>query len=319
MKRAVVTGASGFVGANLVRRLLDDGHEVHVLLRTEFKSWRLEEIHDRTGIHHVDITSIDALESVMRSIRPDWIFHLAAHGAYPTQTDLDQMMRTNVLGTAALLSAALKVGFEAFLNTGSSSEYGLKDHAPAESEWLEPNSDYAVTKASATLLCSHVGRSTGAGIGTLRLYSVYGPWEEPSRLIPSLALRGLDGGLPQLAQPTTARDFIYVDDVLDAFVLAAEHVATDPGVVYNVGTGIQLTLAEVVGVASEQLGIDVQPTWGTMGNRSWDTNVWVSDSGRLRSLGWSPKVPFERGFAEFVRWVASDEDRLAYYRLHAAK
>src|SRR6185436_2537188 len=115
------------------------------------------------------------------------------------------------------VQAGLRVGFEAFVNAGSSSEYGFKDHAPAETEWLEPNSDYAVTKAAATLYCRQVAVSGRLPLCTLRLYSIYGPYEEPTRLIPTLILHGTEGALPALAAPDTARDYVHVDDASEAY------------------------------------------------------------------------------------------------------
>jgi len=107
------------------------------------------------------------------------------------------------------------------LIAGSSSEYGVKDHAPAENEQLEPNSDYAVAKAAATLLASHLGRERGLPVATLRLYSVFGPFEEPDRFIPTLVVHALRGQLPPLVDPAIARDFVYLDDVVEAFLLTA--------------------------------------------------------------------------------------------------
>ncbi len=196
MKRVVVTGATGFVGANLARRLLRDGHELHLLLRPANNPWRIRDIRDDVHSHEVDFTDKESLARVVGAIRPDWVFHLAAHGAYSWQTDLDSMVATNITGTINLVESCLRAGFEAFVNTGSSSEYGYKDHAPAETEWLEPNSYYAFTKASATLFCRYMAQSRNARIPTLRLYSVYGPYEEPARLVPALIMSGLRGKLP---------------------------------------------------------------------------------------------------------------------------
>ena len=92
-------------------------------------------------------------------------------------------------------------GVETFVNTGSSSEYGLKDHPPAEDESVEPNSIYAAAKAAATMLCQQAAASDGMNVSTLRLYSTYGPWEDPNRLIPALAVEGLRGEFPPLVAP----------------------------------------------------------------------------------------------------------------------
>jgi nucleoside-diphosphate-sugar epimerase len=306
-----MTGASGFVGANLARRLLGDGHEVHLLLRPGHRAWRVEELTDRVRRHEADLTDREAVGRVVTAVRPEWVFHLAAYGAYPQQADLDQMLRTNLMGTISLIEACLETDVAAFVNTGSSSEYGYKDHPPTEETWLEPNSYYAVTKASATLFCRFTAQRTGRAISTLRLYSAYGPYEEPTRLIPTLLVHGLRGKLPPLVDPTTARDFVFVEDVVDAFLLAARLGANE---VFNVGTGRQTTIAEIVEVARRQLGVAAEPRWGSMAPRSWDTNVWVADNARSQSqLGWLPRVALDDGVAATVAWLRAHPVLLSHY------
>ncbi|HEU5321375.1 MAG TPA: NAD-dependent epimerase/dehydratase family protein, partial [Methylomirabilota bacterium] len=263
MKRVLLTGATGFVGANLARRLLADGHEVHCLVRPGHASWRLEAIRRDVRLHEAALTDAAGLVALLGRVRPDWVFHLAVHGAYSTQTALDVMVQTNVVGTINLVQAALAHGVEALVNTGSSSEYGFKDHAPAETEWLEPNSDYAVTKASATLFCRYTGQSQGAPVRTLRLYSVYGPWEEPSRLLPTI-LRRARAGLPlEMAAPDAAHDFVYVDDVLDALT-DVERLPGASGEVFNLGTGVQSTLRDVVAAVQAAVGDRSEVRWGAL-------------------------------------------------------
>jgi nucleoside-diphosphate-sugar epimerase len=307
--RALLSGASGFVGANLARRLLADGHEVHVLLRPGHKPWRVEDIRKDVTVHDADLGDREAVERAMEASKPDWVFHLAAHGAYPAQRDVDQMIATNVQGTVNLLNAAVASGVESFVNAGTSSEYGYKDHAPAEDEWLEPNSDYAVTKAAATMYCRHTAQRTGLPISTLRLYSVYGPFEEPSRLVPTLIVKGLEGKLPPLVNPDVARDYIHVDDACDAFLLAATTRDQEAGVVYNVGSGVQTTLREIVAAARRILGVEAEPVWGSMPERSWDTNVWVSNPSKIKArLGWSPRHDLDSGLRETVEWFRLHPD-----------
>ncbi|MCC6179020.1 MAG: SDR family NAD(P)-dependent oxidoreductase [Chloroflexi bacterium] len=314
-KRALLTGASGFVGANLTRRLLTDGHEVHLLLRPAHHGWRLEDIQADVRVHIVDLSDREDVEQAVRAIRPDWLFHLAAHGAYSSQTGLRQMVDTNLVGTIDLVEAALAVGFEAFVNTGSSSEYGFKDHAPPETEWIEPNSHYAVTKASATLFCRYTAQRRDVHLVTLRLYSAYGPFEEPTRLMPAFAVHGLAGRLPPLVDPSIARDYVYVDDVSDAYVLAATRPDQERGAVYNVGTGVQTSLGELVDIVRRVLNVAVEPRWGSMPDRQWDTSTWVANSQAIRDrLGWQPRYDVEAGFRHLVNWLAAHPDALAYYR-----
>src|ERR1051326_6421035 len=128
MKRAIVTGASGFVGANLARRLVQDGHETHLLLRPSYRPWRLEGIADRVRVHLVEVHDAASTLQTLEQIAPDWVFHLAAFGAYSTQQGFAAMVQTNLMASVALLDACSKVGVEAYVQTGSSSEYGFKDH-----------------------------------------------------------------------------------------------------------------------------------------------------------------------------------------------
>lgn len=321
MTRALITGGTGFVGANLTRRLLRDGHEVHLLARDPRDAWRIEAIRPSIALHAADLQDRAAVARVVERIRPAWVFHLAAHGSHAWQTDLGGIVATNVVGTANLLEACLRTGFDAFVNAGSSSEYGLKDHPAVEEEALEPNSYYAVTKASATLLCRHAARRHGVRIPTLRLYSVYGPYEEPNRLVPALIVYGLRGTLPPLTSPHTARDFVYVDDVVDALLLAAARPAGDPGAVYNVGSGTQTTLHTLVELARRLFGIATEPAWGAMPDRIWDTSVWVADPRKIeRELGWRPARTLAEGLDRTAQWLRADADlhRLYEQRLRSA-
>ena len=315
MKRVLVTGATGFVGANLARRLVREGYEVNLLVRPGYTSWRLDDIRSDVRLRLVSLEDAEGVASAVAGIRADWIFHLAAHGAYSSQKDIHQMVNTNVLGTINLLQACLHAGFEAFVHSGSSSEYGFKDHAPAENEWLEPNSHYAVTKASATQFCSHIARQNGVHVPTLRLYSVYGPYEEPTRLLPTLITFAMAGRLPLLVDGNVARDFVYVDDVVEAYLMAAQRTDVARGATYNVGTGVQTSIREVVAIARQIMNITEDPEWGSMPDREWDTSVWVSNNAKLLGeLGWKPQNTFEQGFCLMLDWLQQNPTLQQFYQ-----
>src|SRR4051812_40096607 len=181
-RRTFVTGAGGFVGANLVRRLLADGHEVVATVRPGGDAWRLSDVAADIRVAEVDLGDGEALAAAIERERPEWIFHLAAHGAYSWQKDLARIFAADVLATSVLIAAARKAGADVLVHAGSSSEYGHKDHAPREDEVPEPEGPYAVAKLSATLLVANASRGDDLRGVTLRLYSAYGPWEEPRRL-----------------------------------------------------------------------------------------------------------------------------------------
>jgi len=180
---------------------------------------------------------------------------------------------------------------------------------------LEPNSDYAVTKASATLYCRSTAIRLRMPITTLRLYSVYGPFEEPKRLIPTLLVRGLDGRWPPLVDSAVARDFVFTDDVTDACLAAATRPASSPGAIYNIGTGRQTTLGEVVGAVKDLLAIGLEPSWGSMPRRVWDTTSWVADNRRaVAALDWRPDRTLRAGVRATLDWLQQNPDRLRLYR-----
>jgi nucleoside-diphosphate-sugar epimerase len=301
--RALVTGAGGFVGANLVRRLRDDGHDVHATSRPCGDRSRLAGLDD-VIVHEVDLSLPGAASALVRDVSPGWIFHLAAHGAYSWQTDSQQICQANLLGTMELVDAAERERVQAFVHAGSSSEYGFKDHAPDEHERPEPNSAYAVTKAAATMYCAHRANAAGLPAVTLRLYSVYGAYEDARRLVFTLVRHGLEGRLPPLASPETARDFVYVEDVCNALVLAAERAAERAGEIYNVGSGHQTTLRELVDCVRDLLAIEVEPDWGAHPQRTWDTDVWCASTKRIADeLKWSASTGVAEGLDHTIAWM----------------
>jgi UDP-glucose 4-epimerase len=313
VSRVLVTGAAGFVGANLVRRLVADGHRVVAVTRPGTETWRLKGVSDDLELAEVDLRDRDSVARFVAAAAPEWIFHLAAHGAYSSQRDVARILETNLIGTANLLDACLERGFDAFVHSGSSSEYGLKDHAPAESEAIAPNSAYAVGKAAAAMYCRYRAVESGSHVVTLRLYSVFGPWEAPGRLIPALVIRGLAGELPPLVDPKIARDFVYVDDVVDAFLSAAETAGENRGPIYNVGSGRQTSIEEAVEATRSLLEIEARPDWGSMPDRSWDTTTWVADASLIeRELGWQPRHDFRTGLSSTIEWMREPDLRRFY-------
>ncbi len=302
--RVLVTGAAGFVGANLATRLLGDEHEVHAVCRPDGDGWRLAAL-EGLLTHSVDLLTPGVARQLMSDVAPDWVFHLAAHGAYSWQTDVHRIIATNLGATVALADAAEQQGVSAFINAGSSSEYGFKDHAPDEDERPDPNSAYAVAKVAATMYCRYRALAAGLPAVTLRLYSVYGALEDSRRLIPALISHGLQGSLPPLVAPDTARDFVYIEDVCDAFIQAAERVEAISGGVYNVGSGRQLTLRELVECARRVMAISAQPDWGSYPQRIWDTNVWYASTKRTElELGWSATTSIEDGLRRTIATLA---------------
>lgn len=301
-RRFLITGGSGFIGANLVRKLIKENQEVHLFLRKDFKNWRLKNL---TGfkVHISDLSDISLLKKLFQKIKPDIIYHLATSGAYSYQNDLDLIIKTNILGTWNLLKASLGVDFELFVNTGSSSEYGFKKEPMKESDVLEPNSFYAVTKSFQTYLASFLAKDKNKNFVTLRPFSVYGPYEEPTRFIPTL-LRSLMLQKPiNLVSPKTSRDYIYIDELVTAY-LKIDQLKQNSGEYFNIGTGVQSTISEVVEIAVKVTGKTTQFNFGKMESRSWDSSNWVADISKAKKLlDFHPKISLKQGLKFTWEWL----------------
>lgn len=302
----LITGASGFIGSMLLRRLIEQGQEVHLILRKESKTWRIDDLLNKTTVHLSDLSNLNELTQIIKKTNPNIIYHLATNGAYSSQKDANQIINTNILGTWNLLQACNSINYELFVNTGSSSEYGFKKFAMRETDIVEPASYYAVTKCAQTLLCSHIAKQENKPIVTIRPFSVYGPYEEPKRFIPTLMKSLLFNEEMNLVAPDTARDYIYIDDMIDAY-LKIEELKNNPSEYFNIGTGIQSTIKETVELAKNVTKKTAKFQWGTMENRNWDTNNWVADISKARQLlKWTPKITLEEGLMLTWNWFQNN-------------
>ena len=303
----LVLGAGGFVGANLLRRLLKYREDVFGVVRT-LPAWRLDGI-DRRHILEADLIDLAATRNLVANVRPSTIFDCIAYGAYSFETDQELIYRTNFTALVQLMELLADTGFTAFVHAGSSSEYGTNSAGPLEEASLQPNSHYSVSKAAASNYISYVGNIRRLPVLNLRLYSVYGPLEDLSRLIPNLVAKGLKGAFPPMVDPNTSRDFVYIDDVCDAFVHAAARLTPDIyGQAFNIGTGRATTIREVAKVAGDVFAIRAEPIFGSMAGRSWDLPDWYAAPGKAeRLLNWTAKTDLATGLKLTSEWVRSLE------------
>ena len=308
-KKVFITGGAGFIGANLVRSLLANKNHIHLVLKSTTNTWRLKDILSKIQTHQVTLADSEGLTKLFSQIRPDYIFHLSAHGSYPAQKDVAQMIDTNIVGTHAMLAASQEVDYAGFVSVGSSSEYGYKDSPMKESDLLEPASFYAATKASQTLLCQVWAKTHTKPIVTVRPFSVYGPYEEKGRFIPTIITNLLSNKPIHLADPQIVRDFIYVDDFVSAMCSAALMAKDNAGLIFNAGSGTQTTLIDAVETLFDVAKRKVEVKVGTYEKRSWDTKNWVADiSMAERLLKWKTKYSLKEGFSESLNWFEKNLD-----------
>jgi dolichol-phosphate mannosyltransferase len=198
-----------------------------------------------------------------------------------------------------------QTGFRAFVQAGSSSEYGFNCSAPAEDAATWPDSDYAVSKIGASSLLRLYARKHGVPAFTLRLYSLYGPFEDFSRLVPTLLLKAREGRWPPLVNPSISRDFVHVEDACRAFDAVVEHAPRlEPGGIFNIGSGVRTTLGDLVATVRDLFGVAAEPAWQSMPDRSWDHSGWYADPRRAAAeLGWRATTSLRGGLAATMRWI----------------
>lgn len=304
----LVTGASGFVGANLFKIIAGVRSDAFAIVQRE-KNWRLLDVKDESVIA-VDFTDHAAVKNMVTTVNPQTVFDCVAYGAYSFEKDDRLIYQTNFLAVSSLVGLLSLRSFAAYVHAGSSSEYGTNCTAPAEASRCEPNSHYAVSKLAVANYLEYMGKSHSFPCVNLRLYSVYGPLEDTSRLIPMLTRRALHGQLPPLVDARTSRDFVYVDDVCAAFILAA--VKIHPGLYgesLNIGTGIKTTIGELATVTKRVFGVEAEPQFGTMSGRDWDMAEWYANPKKaMTELEWAPTVALDQGLRLAADWVATLSD-----------
>ncbi|MDB5213310.1 MAG: UDP-glucose 4-epimerase [Myxococcaceae bacterium] len=303
----LVTGASGFVGACLCRHFARDARRVVAVHGPSRRRWRLTD-GAPAGIEdvEVDLGSADAVRALVREVRPSVVLSCAAYGAYPHQNEPARVYRVNFDGVRHLLDACSELeGFGAFVQAGSSSEYGSNCTAPREDSAPVPDSDYAVSKVAASAFVQYAGKKRGLPAWVLRLSSVYGPYEDASRLVPRLLASARRGTYPPLVNPKVSRDFVFIDDVCKVFERVVERASSiAPGEIFNVGTGVCTTLEDIVGRVRALFRLTAAPAWGSMADRHWDHRDWYSNPKKAEEvLGWRATTTLDEGLAATARWM----------------
>lgn len=315
----LVVGASGFIGSNLFFGLNSIRDDVFACSKQAKQSWRLSEVKSSKLIN-VDILDFDSLKNIIGTIKPKTIFNLSAYGAYSRQKDPEKIYSTNYIGTLNLIRALQDVGCSAFVQAGTSSEYGQNSAGPGEKAELLPNSDYAVSKVGASYLIKYYGKILNFPCANLRLYSAYGPWEERDRLIPTLVSAGLKHKYPNFVDKRISRDFVYIDDCTRAFVRAALTVCkSDPGVSINIASGVKTSLEDVAQIAKKVFKIKEQPEFGSMENRAWDLTNWYGNPELAKKLlDFKTETTLEKGLRLTANWQKKSAKKLAQIHIPTA-
>jgi nucleoside-diphosphate-sugar epimerase len=311
--RVFVTGASGFLGANLVRRLLSIGANVTALMRPHADAWRLSDLWDRIQIVEGDLASLSSESTGARLGNFDIVYHLAAMGLNQTMNDDVAMIQANVVGTYRALDFARRTGATRFVQMGTSGEYGPCERADEE-QLPRPTGIYGASKASATILARAFSQRHDLAVVILRPFAVYGPYESGYRLVPYSILRSLRGTPVEISSGEQTRDYIHVDDVVQAAEVVAWHPRA-PGQTFNLCWGSETAIKDIVARIVALTGSSSPILLGTkphIPGEMWKT----SGSPRRASalLGWAPKTPLDDGLCATIEWFKKHAAEYNEYR-----
>jgi len=302
-RRVLVTGGSGFIGSHLTRRLVAEGAEVGILTKynSNIDNIRLVDVWDDITVLEADIRNLDSLNQVPQ-FRPDIIYHLAAYNHVGDSfLHVSEALDANIKGTANLIESYDE--YERFIYISSSEVYGHQTEVPfAEEMCPRPISPYAVGKYGGELYCRMKMENSSRRIVVVRPFNAFGPYQSPRAVIAEMVLTCLKGNPVLSTEGKQTRDFNYVGNLVDGFILAGESEEVI-GEIFNLGSGTEISIRDLIleihKLTEERSDLRI----GELDYRP--TEIWrmVAANDRAKSLiGWTPRVDFKEGLRRTVAW-----------------
>lgn len=295
-RRVLITGASGFLGSHITRAVLAKGGLAIAGVRSSSLLHRLKTTLNQIRLVGLDITNQKNVQRVLKKERPEIVIHCAAYGVNPKEKDPAMAFDVNVRGTQMLLEAAAATKVKRFIYLGSCFEYkGLK-RPLKEDDPLEPNSAYGSSKVSASLLVPRLGRLLNIEAVVLRCFSMWGPYEDKYRLVPTIVRASLSKTPCELTPGKQIRDYSYVEDMagwIAKIALLRRHLKHD---VINVGSGKSVSVEKFARQVAAQLKASSLLRFGARPYRKEEKASLVANVGRLKKLiGPLKQTPLEKG------------------------
>lgn len=302
-KRVLVTGGSGFIGSHLTRRLVREGAIIGILTKynSVMDNVRIVDVWDQLAVIEADIRNQDSLKQVC-AFKPEIIYHLAAYNHVGDSfLHVAEALDSNVKGTANLLESY--DGYERFIYISSSEVYGHQTEVPFSEEMCpRPISPYAVGKYGGELYCRMKMERSDRRIVVIRPFNAYGPYQSPRAVIAEMILTCLAGKPVRATEGKQTRDFNYVENLVDGFILAGEREEA-VGQIVNLGSGTEISIRDLILEIHRQTGQKSDLHIGALEYRP--TEIWrmVAANSRAKTvLGWMPRVDFKEGMQRTVAW-----------------
>jgi NAD dependent epimerase/dehydratase len=310
-RRVLVTGAGGFIGSHLVEQLVHRGARVRAFVRYNSRNdyGRLELVDPRlleeVEVYTGDLGNPEATQGGISGC--ETVFHLGALIPIPySYRHPREFVTSNVTGTLNILEAARKADVARVLHVSSSEVYGTARTVPIDEEHpLQAQSPYAATKVAADQLALSYRRSFETPVVIARPFNTYGPRQSARAVIPTIIIQTLTNDRIELGSTTPTRDFLAVDDTAAGLIACAEAPGVE-GEVFNLGTGTEVSVADVAEHVQKLLGLELPVVETDERRRPAESEVerLVADWSKAETrLGWRPALSFDEGLERTIDWI----------------
>ncbi len=309
-KRILLTGATGFIGSHLLRRLMEEEAEASVILRSS-NTWRIEDVLKDANVIRLDLRNDEEIRKALMLTKPHIVFHLAAYGVELGNCTHREAILNNVLATANLVIASAEAGCQRFINTGTSMEYGCLDDMISEDVSPKPVNLYGSTKAASTLIAHQAALERDLPIITLRPFNLFGEMEANNKLFSYIIASILLERPVKLTGCEQYRDYCYVGNIVDGYIMAALN-DTIRNEIYNIGSGEIQPLKYYINMIYELMLPDQKPVYGTLPYRK--NEMWrpCPDISKIKSqLQWVPRTSLKEGLLKTIEWYIQNKELLS--------
>jgi len=302
--KILVTGGAGFIGSEFVKQAVKKRNRIVVVDKLTYAGdlERMKEIKSKIRFYKADICERKKIESIIKIERPKTLVHFAAESHVDRSIiDPTTFLNTNIIGTQILLDISRKFNLKRFIHISTDEVYGdIRKGCFKEASPLRPNSPYAASKAASDLLVQSYIRTYNFPAIIIRPSNNYGPWQYPEKFIPVVILKALRSDkVPVYADGKNRREWLYVSDCARGIFKVLEKGKN--GDIYNLGSNEELRNIDVAKTILEILRKSRHLIWFVKDRPGHDFR-YLLDSSKIEKLGWSPRVNFESGLRETIKW-----------------
>lgn len=298
-----LTGASGFVGSNVARRLVEEGRNVALLLREASDTHRISDLLPKCQIIRGTMSRAELFGEELQRYAPNAFVHMAWDGVKGADRDRSNQM-DNLMASIKLFELASEIGCKHFIGLGSQAEYGLMSGRISERMPANPVTTYGAAKLATGVVLERCALVMDVRFSWLRLFSSYGPGDDPAWLLPYVINSLLRGQEPSLTLAEQKWDYLHIDDVVSGIIAALD---SDASGIFNLGSGQSHVLRNIVNFIRDQINPNLPIGFGKIPYHPNQLMHLEADIALLESAsGWRPKVSLSDGLIGLINFYKSE-------------